>query len=58
MIGGYVPPRDMVFFDCFSLLGLNQWVKEGTFVDSNNIRFSAHNSVGQNCRCVCAGTFP
>ena len=22
VIGGYVPPRNMVFFDCFSLLGL------------------------------------
>ena len=37
MIGGFVSPRDMVFFDCLSLLGLNQWVKKGTFVDSNNI---------------------
>ena len=37
MIASYVPPRDMVFSDCFSLLGLNQWLKEGTFVDSNKI---------------------
>ena len=37
VIGGYVHPRDMVFFDCFSLLGLSQWVKKCTFVDSNNI---------------------
>ena len=58
VIGGYVPPRDMVFFDCFGLLDLNQWVKEGTFLDSNNIRFSVHDRVGQNRRCVCAGTFP
>ena len=26
-----------LFFDTFCLLGLNQWVKEVTFVDSNNI---------------------
>ena len=33
----YVPPRELLFFDTFCLLGLNQRVKEDTFVDSNNI---------------------
>ena len=37
MIGGYVPSQEMLFFDSFKLFGLSQWVKEGTFVDSNNI---------------------
>ena len=37
VIGGYVPPQEMFFFDNYNLLGLNQWVKEGTFVDFNNI---------------------
>ena len=27
----------MLFFDSFSLLGLGQWVRESTFVDSTNI---------------------
>ena len=27
----------MVFFDCFNLWCLSQWVKEYTFVDSDNI---------------------
>ena len=33
MIGGNVPPREIFFFNSYSILGLNQWVKEGTFVD-------------------------
>ena len=37
VIGGYGPPQEMLFFDSFSLFGLSQWVKKGTFVDSNNI---------------------
>ena len=37
VLHGYVPPRQMLFFDCFSLLGLSQWVEEGTFVDSSNV---------------------
>ena len=37
VIGSYAPPREMFFFDSFSLLGLSQRVKEGTFIDSNNI---------------------
>ena len=37
MIGSYVLPREMFFFDSFSLLGLSQWLKEGTFIDPNNI---------------------
>ena len=35
--GGYVHPRELLFFDRFSLLGLCQWVRKGTFVNSNNI---------------------
>ena len=34
MSGGYGPPCEMFFLYSFSLLGLSQWVKEGTFVDS------------------------
>ena len=34
VIGGYGPPREMFFFDSFSLLGFGQWIKEGTFIDS------------------------
>ena len=37
VLQGYIPPRELLFFDTFCSLGLNQWVKEGTFVDSNNI---------------------
>ena len=37
VIGDYVPLREMLFFDSFSLLRLCQWAKKGTFVDSNNI---------------------
>ena len=33
----YVPPRELLFFDSFSLLGLCQGVHEGTLGDSNNI---------------------
>ena len=35
--GEYVPSRELLFFYRFSLLGLCQWVREGTFMDSNNI---------------------
>ena len=38
VIGGYGPPREMFFFDSFSLLRLSQWVKEGAFIDSNILR--------------------
>ena len=37
MIGGYVPPDKVFFFYSFTSLGLNQWVKKDTFVDSNSI---------------------
>ena len=37
VIGGHVPPREILFFDSFSLFVLSQWVKDATFVDSNNI---------------------
>ena len=37
MLHGYVPPRETLFFYCFSLLGYSQWVEEGTFVDSGNV---------------------
>ena len=37
MLHDYVPPREMIFLDCFSLLGLSQWVEEGTFVDLDNV---------------------
>ena len=37
VLHGYVPPREMLFFDCFCTLELSQWVEEGTFVDSDNI---------------------
>ena len=33
VVDGYVPPREMLFFISFSLLGLSQRVKEGTFAD-------------------------
>ena len=36
MLDGYIRPLDLRFFDGFVLAGLNQWVKEGTFVDSGN----------------------
>lgn len=34
---GYVRPVDVLFLDCFSSLGLIQWVKVATFVSSENI---------------------
>ena len=33
----YVPPRELLFLDSFTLLGLCQWARESTFVDFNNI---------------------
>ena len=35
MVHGYVPPGQFMFFDTFCLMRLSQWVKEGTFVDSD-----------------------
>ena len=37
MIGGFVSPWEMCFFDSISFLVLNRWVKEGTVVGPNNI---------------------
>ena len=34
---GYVPPLDMAFFEVFSLLGITQWVREATFISSDNV---------------------
>ena len=30
----YVRPTDLAFLDCFTSLGLTQWVTEGTFISS------------------------
>ena len=37
LIDGYIRPVDTQFLDCFSSLGLLQWVKEPTFLLSDNI---------------------
>ena len=55
MIGGYVPPQVMLFFDSFSLFDLRQGVKDGTFVDSNNILIWCS---PQDCKCVYTEAFP
>ena len=34
---GYIRPIDMQFLDCFSSLGLLQWIREPTFLLSDNI---------------------
>lgn len=37
ILGENIAPRDMMFLECFSSLGLNQWVLEPTITTSNNI---------------------
>ena len=37
ILDNYVPPLERDFFDCFTALGLSQWVREATFKGSNNI---------------------
>ena len=37
MVHGYIPPGLLMLFNTFCLLDLSQCIKEGTFVDSNNI---------------------
>lgn len=36
IIGEHITPRDMKFLECFSSLGLKQWVLEPTITTSNN----------------------